>query len=247
MPDLAMAVLSTEHSRRQDREGCQHSSPQIWKSPFLGQAPAAADTPDPDPARGDACLGGYSSGLTHYAAGAPSSAAMISGSQPTELQPRPESRGEPAADAVSGASQGTRCSGAPQSPRLPSSGGSAPALQPLDASPKQLGQGQGLLPDPEASLSMEPGPGLPAPGWLGRCHMLPAQALRAQLRAPSGRSLQRPFPHWVFICAHTCRRIAFRHRSLLAKCCCPRHLFQRFTFALATLQRLLLSRSYGKG
>ena len=187
VPDLApVAVLPTEHSRQQDREGRQHSSFKAWRSPFHGLAPAA-DTLDTDPSQGDACLRGHPSRLNH-AADAPPSAAMISGSQPFALQLQPESGGEPAADALSGGSPGTRDSRAPQIPRLPSSVRSAAASQPLNASPKASGQPQAFLPDPEGPFSMDPGPGMPAPSWMGPSHMSAAQALREQLRAASGRS-----------------------------------------------------------
>ena len=201
MPHLHPGVvLPPEHGEQQAGGGCHQNPLQICKSPFHGVA-SAAEISGADIAQGDACLGGSPSGLAHHAATAPPLAAMISGSQPTELQLQLDSRGGSAADAISGGSQGTRYSGPPHIPMLKSSGRLAAALHPLDASLQQSASGQGLLPESEGFLGVGPGLDLPLPRQPRPSPTSSDKALRAQLRGPSGEACH-------FLCPCT------RHRAL---------------------------------
>ena len=177
MPDLApVPELLTDHGV-QPHGGSRDIPPQIWRSPFTEQAPAAES------------LGFDAStlGPGHLTADSLAPAAKMSGNQPAELQLQPDSRGEPIANALSGGSQGTRCSGPAQITGLRSSGHSAAALPSLDASPKQPAPEQRLPPESQRSLGVQPGLDMPPPSWPRASHMFPDQALRSQRIAPLGK------------------------------------------------------------
>ena len=190
MPDLApVPELLTGG---QPHGGAAHDiPPQTWRSPFTESAPAA-ESLGVDAIDGGACLGGPAFGPAHLSAGALAPAARLSGSQPAELQLQPDSRGEPTADAVSGGSQGTRCSGPAQITGLRSSGHSAAALPLLDTSPKHPAPQQRLLLESQRSLGVGPGLDMPAPSWPRASHTFSDQALRSQLMAPLGEVCDLP-------------------------------------------------------
>ena len=187
MPDLApLPKLLSEREGHLDGGGSQDIPPELWRSPFNELAPAA-ESLDVDAAQGNACLGEPLFESTHLRADALASAAKVSSSQPADVQLQPDCREEPTADALSGASQGTRCSGPAQMTGLRSSGHSAAALPPLAASPKQPAPEQRLLPEPQRSLGAVPGLDMPAPSWPAASHAFPDQAVRSHLMAPLGK------------------------------------------------------------
>ncbi len=184
MPDLApVPELLTDHGGQP--HGPNDMPPQMWRSAFTEPTPAA-ESMGVDAIDGGACLGGPAFGPAHLSAGALAPAARLSGSQRAELQLQPDSRGEPTADAVSGGSQGTGCSGPAQITGLRSSGHSAAALPLLDTSPKHPAPERRLLLESQRSLGVGPGLDMPAPSWPRASHTFSDQALRAQLMAPLG-------------------------------------------------------------
>ena len=187
LPDLASPPqLLTDYGGQP--HGGETIAPQIWRSPFTEPAPAA-ETLGVDAAEGNACLIGHAFGL---AADAVAPAAKMSGSQPAGVQLHQDSRGEPVAGALSGASQVTRCSESAQMTGLRSSGHSAAALQSLDASPKQSAPEQRLLPEPQRSLGVGEGLDMQAPSWPRASRTFPDQTLRSQLMAPPGKFCDLP-------------------------------------------------------